>query len=103
MIDLVLIRELIRNDTARGHEGDVNRIFAQTGLGCLFESILARSSLPYKPVAIALTFSSMGVTTINSCSRAGTTVREFPERYAIRLDRHLHIGLLLTIVGLMLK
>ena len=99
MIDLVMPRELIRNDTARGHEGDINRVFTQTGIDCLFGSILVRASLPYKPVAIALSFSLLGVKTIKSCSRSGTTVHEFPERYATRLDRPLRIDLLLTVVG----
>ena len=99
MIDLVLIRELIRNDTARGHEDDINRVFAHTGLECLFGSILVRASLPYKPVDIALTFSLLGVKTINSCSRIGTAVRKFSEWCAIRLRRILHIDILLTIVG----
>ena len=60
MIDLVLPRELIRHDTARGHEGDINRVFAQTGFDCLIDSILVRASLPYKPIDIALSFSLMG-------------------------------------------
>ena len=60
MIDLVLIRELIRNDTARGHEDDISRVFAQTDIDCLFGSMLVRAPLPYKPVAISLTFSLMG-------------------------------------------
>ena len=64
MIDLVLLRELITNDTASGHEGDINSVFAQTGFDCLFGSIRVRASLPYKPIDIVLPFILMEEKTI---------------------------------------
>ena len=98
-IDLALLRELIRNDSARGHDGDINRVLAQTVIDCLFESIPVRASLPYKQVDIALTLRLLGVETIQSCSRYGTDVRKFSERYIIRLARLLRVGILPTVVG----
>ena len=78
MIDLFLLRELIRNDTASGHEDDIKRVFAQTDIDCVFGSILVRPSLPYKPVAIALTLSLMGVKTINRVQELVPLFANFP-------------------------
>ena len=61
MIDLVLTRELVRNETAHGQDGDVDKVSAQTGFGFLFESILVRTSMPYKPIDIARPFALQGV------------------------------------------
>ena len=103
MVDLVLLRELIRNDLVRGHTDDIDLVFAQTGFGFLFGSILVIDSLPYRPVAIALTFSLLGVNTIHARSRSGTDVRKFPERYVARLARLLRLDSVRTIVGSTLK
>ena len=46
MIDLFLLRELIGNESARGHNDDIDRVFAQTGIDCLFEIIMVRASMP---------------------------------------------------------
>ena len=81
MVDLVLLRELIGNETARGHDDDIDKVFAQTGFDCLFESILVRASMPYTPVCIALSITLLGVKTIHARSGAGTTVQKFAERY----------------------
>ena len=66
MTDLVLLRELIKNESARGHSDDIGRAFAQTGFDFLFESVLVRASTPYRQVAIALCFNLLGVKTIRA-------------------------------------
>ena len=66
--DLVLPMEVIRNDTARRCDDDIDRVFAQTGIGCLFECILSRASLPNRPVDIAPLFSLMEVKKIHERS-----------------------------------
>ena len=54
MTDLVLLRELIKNESASGHNEDLGRVFARCNLDCLFGSIIVRAATPYSPVAIAL-------------------------------------------------
>ena len=53
VVDLVLLRELLRNATARGPNGDANRVFQKTGLASLFECVVMRASYPYSSVAFA--------------------------------------------------
>ena len=85
MTDLVLLRELIRNASAVGHNEDVSRVFRRCDLDCLFESIVLRGSMPYPPVAIALCFKLLQVKTIHSCSRQ-TSGSKFQKWYAERLS-----------------
>ena len=96
MVDLALLRELIRNETARGDDDDIDTVFAHACSDCLFGSILVRASLPYRPVDIALPFSLMGVKKIRALSRSGTAVRKFPERYTVRLDRPVNLDFVPT-------
>ena len=58
MTNLVLQRELIRNDTARGHSDNINSIFARSGFDSLFGGVIVRASTPYSPIAIALLLSN---------------------------------------------
>ena len=48
MTDLVLLRELVKNDTARGHIDDIGRSFHRTGSDSLYESVHVRTSPPYR-------------------------------------------------------
>ena len=86
MGDLVLLRELTKNDLARGHDDSIDRVFAQSGMNSLFGSVLARASFPYKPVSIALFFTLLGVKKINACARSGTDALTFPRWYSARLN-----------------
>ena len=96
MVDLFLLRELIRNESARCHDDDVCRIFDQAGFDCLFGNILARASLPNRPADIALPSSLMGVKTIHARSRCGATVQEFPESYTSRINRPIRLDFVPT-------
>ena len=92
MTNLVLLRELIRNDTARGHSDNVNSIFSWAGFGSLFGGVIVRASIPYSPIAFALFFSVVGVKTTHARSRLATDTNALTRRYtktvgtAIRLE-----------------
>ena len=60
MADLVPMRELVRNETARGHSDNIDAAIAQGGFDILFESAIVRASLPKSPLDIALCCSVMG-------------------------------------------
>ena len=85
MTDLVILSELIKNESARCHIDDIDRLFDRTDFGNLFESVLVRPAIPYHPLAIALCFNLLGVKTINAPARTGTDVTTFARRYAQRL------------------
>ena len=87
MTNLVLLRELIRNEHAPGHSDNINNTFAWAGFESLFEGIIARGALPHSPIDIALCFSVMGVKTIHACARLGpniTTLRRWYTETASR-------------------
>ena len=92
MTDLVLLRELIKNESARGHNEDLDSVFARCNLDCLFESIIVRAAMPYSPVAIALCYELIGVKTIHACSIAGGSIATFPAWYIERLNALLTLG-----------
>ena len=54
MADLVMLRELLRNEQARGHSDDIDRIFDRANFSSLFESALVRAAIPCSPGATAL-------------------------------------------------
>ena len=91
--DLVLLRELVKNDTARGHSDDIDRVAAQTGCGVLFEGALARAASPYQPVDIALRFKLLGVKAISACARSVTEGAAFARRCATRQGALLHLDI----------
>ena len=90
MTDLVLLRELIKNELACGHREDLSCVLSRCNLDVLFESIAVRGSLPYAPNAIALCFDFLAVKTIQSCSRFSTCAK-FRSWYTERLKVTLSI------------
>ena len=93
MTNLVLLRDMIRNETARGHSDNIDSTFAWAGFDRLFESAIARASIPYSPNDIALCFSIMGVQTIHARSRISPGLLHFTRWYANRISKVLHIEL----------
>ena len=93
MTDLVPLRELIRNQTARGHTEDIERISPTTDRDNLFESVIVRASLPYTPIDIALCFNLLGVRAIQARPMAAPVVSHFPKRYTERLGSLLQMDI----------
>ena len=81
MTNLVLLRELIRNEHSSGHSDNINNTFAWIGFDSLFEGLIARGSLPHSPIAIALCFSVMGVKTIPARARLGSDLPSLRKWY----------------------
>ena len=91
MANLVLLRELVRNDRARGHSGNIDSTAAWAGFGSLLESVIVRASIPYSPVDIALFFSVMGVKTIHACARSATDLTYFTRAYTNGVGKIIHL------------
>ena len=70
MTNLVLLMELIKNESARGHNEGPGSVFARCNVDRLFERIILRAAMPYSPVAIALRYDLIGVKKIRECSIA---------------------------------
>ena len=93
MLDLVLMRELIKINTAPSHSAVIGRVFAGPDFESLFESAFSRASLQYRPIDIALFSNHMGVKAINARARTGTDVEAFPRRGATLLNALLHLDI----------
>ena len=93
MLNLVPMRELIRNDTARGHSDNIGTTFARGGFDSPFESVIVRASLPYSPIDIATCFSVMGAKTIHARSRLAIDLLHFTRWCTNRVSKVLHIEL----------
>ena len=91
MTNLVLLRELIRNDTARGHSDDVNSISHWAGFGSLFEGVIVREVIPYSPITSALFFSVMGVKTIHARSRLTSDTTALTMWYTKNVSRAIRL------------
>ena len=81
MTNLVLLRELIRNEQASGHSDNINNTFAWIGFDSLFEGLIIRGSLPHSPIDIALCFSVMGVKAIPARARLGVDLPSLRKWY----------------------
>ena len=86
MTDLVLLRDLIRDTTSRGHSDNVDLLFRKLRFGSLFECVITRAVYPYPPVAIALSLDLLGVKSITTCARAAPDLHLFAKWYAARLN-----------------
>ena len=90
--DLVLLRDLIKNESARGHSEDMGRVFSRRTIDCLSESIDVRAAMPYSPLSIALRYGLLGVKAIHTCSIAGGSVATFTMRCTDRPDAIFPLG-----------
>ena len=86
MTDLVLLRELIKSETALGHIEEITRVFRRCDLDCLFGNMVDRTASPYPPVTIALCFNLLTVKKMRPCARAVTTESNFQEWHTERLN-----------------
>ena len=93
MTDLVLLRDLIRDPSARGHSENVDALSRRLRFESLFGCVITRAAYPYPPVAIALPLDLIGVKAINARARSFPELLLCSRRYARRMNTLLRIDL----------